>query len=93
MFNSKKTKESLEKAQELQNEYDSLKNAVREMKPVSDRAFATLESGNAQLERDIEDLTDSLQERSVIWGHLNDRAAAVYSRMEKVASSGLKTRD
>lgn len=93
MFNSKKTKESLEKAQELQNEYDSLKNAVKEMKPVADRAFAALESGNAQLERDIEELTDSLQERNVLWGHLNDRAAAVYSRMEKVASSGLKTRD
>lgn len=93
MFNTKKTKESLERAQELQNEYDSLKNAVNEMKPVSDMAFATLESGNAQLERDIEDLTDTLQERSVIWGHLNDKAAAVYSRMEKVASSGLKTRD
>lgn len=93
MFNTKKTKESLEKAQELQNEYDSLKDAVKEMKPVSDKAFATLESGNAQLQRDIEDLTDTLQERSVIWGHLNDKAAAVYSRMEKVASSGLKTRD
>lgn len=93
MFNTKKTKESLEKAQELQNEYDSLKDAVKEMKPVSDKAFATLESGNVQLQRDIEDLTDTLQERSVIWGHLNDKAAAVYSRMEKVASSGLKTRD
>lgn len=93
MFSTKKTKESLEKAQELQSEYDSLKTSVREMKDVSDRAFHTLDTGNGQLEKGLEELTDSLQERSVIWGRLNDKAAAVYSRMEKVSASGLKTRD
>ena len=93
MFSTKKTKESLEKAQELQSEYDSLKSSVKEMKAVSDKAFHTLDTGNGQLEKGIEELTDSLQERSVIWGRLNDKAAAVYSRMEKVSASGLKTRD
>ncbi|MDE6982277.1 MAG: hypothetical protein K2P60_12895, partial [Lachnospiraceae bacterium] len=71
MFSTKKTKESLEKAQELQNEYDSLKSQVNEMKAVSEKAFLTLETGNSQIEKGIEELTDSLQERSVIWGHLN----------------------
>ena len=60
MFSTKKTKESLEKAQELQSEYDSLKSSVKEMKAVSDKAFHTLDTGNGQLEKGIEELTDSL---------------------------------
>lgn len=93
MFSTKKTKENLEKAQELINDYEDFQNTVKETKTVSDEAFTTLETGNAQLEKNIEDLTDLLQERSAIWGRLNDKAAAVYSKMEQVSSSGLKNQE
>ncbi len=93
MFNSKKTKENLEKAQELKNDYDSFLQTVKEMKTVSDVSFAALETGNSYIEKGIEDLTDTVQEQNTAWGRLNDKAAAVYSKTEKVASSAKKRQE
>jgi len=93
MFNSKKTKENLEKAQELKNDYDSFLQTVKEMKTVSDVSFAALETGNSHIEKGIEDLADTVQEQNTAWGRLNDKAASVYSKTEKVASSAKKRQE
>lgn len=79
MFNSKKTKENLEKTQEL---YDSCLGAVKETRKVSDSTFTLLEAGDTRIEKNMEDLTDALQEQSAAWNHLNDKAAIIYSKME-----------
>lgn len=79
MFNSKKTREDLEKTREL---YKDLLESIMETKNVSDASLFALDAGNVQIEKNIEDLEDILQERSGCWGRLYDKAAAVYSKME-----------